>query len=55
MAGQILSAILILVYLSGAGNLNVAVWLPDLDELYEFITRDLAGLRRKSRVHSSRS
>jgi hypothetical protein len=49
MAGQIFSAILILVYLSGAGNLNVAVWLPDLDELYEFITRDLAGddTRRK--------
>jgi DNA-binding Lrp family transcriptional regulator len=25
-------------------NLNVAVWLPDLDDLYEFITRDLAAL-----------
>jgi DNA-binding Lrp family transcriptional regulator len=29
---------------TGAANLNVAVWLPDLDELYEFITRDLAAL-----------
>jgi DNA-binding Lrp family transcriptional regulator len=29
---------------TGVANLNVAVWLRDLDELYEFITGDLAGL-----------
>lgn len=29
---------------TGAANLNVAVWLPGLDELYDFLTRDLAAL-----------
>jgi hypothetical protein len=29
---------------TGAANLRVSVWLPDLDALYEFITSDLAGL-----------
>jgi DNA-binding Lrp family transcriptional regulator len=29
---------------TGAANLSIAVWLPGLDELYEFITRDLAAL-----------
>jgi DNA-binding Lrp family transcriptional regulator len=29
---------------TGVANLDVAVWLRDLDELYEFITGDLAGL-----------
>jgi hypothetical protein len=29
---------------TGAANLDVAVWLRDLDELYEFITGGLAGL-----------
>jgi len=29
---------------TGIANLHVAVWLPDLDALYEFLTADLAGL-----------
>lgn len=29
---------------TGVANLNVAVWLPGLDELYNFLTRDLASL-----------
>jgi DNA-binding Lrp family transcriptional regulator len=29
---------------TGKANLNVAVWLRDLEHLYEFITRDVAAL-----------
>jgi len=29
---------------TGIANLHVAVWLPDLDALYDFLTADLAGL-----------
>jgi DNA-binding Lrp family transcriptional regulator len=29
---------------TGSGNLNIAVWLRDLDHLYRFITHDLAAL-----------
>jgi len=29
---------------TGAANLQVSVWLPDLDAPYEFVTADLAGL-----------
>ena len=29
---------------TGIANLYVAVWLPDLDTLYDFLTADLAGL-----------
>jgi len=29
---------------TGIANLHVAVWLRDLDALYEFLTADLAGL-----------
>ncbi|MEU6366782.1 AsnC family transcriptional regulator [Streptomyces sp. NPDC046931] len=29
---------------TGVSNLHVAVWLPDLEDLYRFITRDLGGL-----------
>jgi hypothetical protein len=29
---------------TGPASLTVAVWLRDLDHLYRFITRDLAGL-----------
>ncbi|MFC1411602.1 Lrp/AsnC family transcriptional regulator [Streptacidiphilus sp. N1-12] len=29
---------------TGPGNLNIAVWLRDLDHLYRFITHDLAAL-----------
>jgi hypothetical protein len=28
---------------TGTANLNVAVWLRDLDEVYEFITGNLTG------------
>lgn len=29
---------------TGQSNLNIAVWLRDLEDLYRFVTRDLAGL-----------
>jgi len=29
---------------TGPSNLDIAVWLRDLDHLYEFITRDVASL-----------